>query len=54
MMPAQGSSSLSMALTAEEVRKFVLGSPIKTSVLDPLPTAVLRDVVDDCYRSSRP
>jgi len=34
-------------ITAEEVRKFILGSPIKTSVLDPLPTIVLREVVDD-------
>jgi len=34
-------------VTAEQVRKFILGSPIKTCVLDPLPTAVLREVVDD-------
>jgi len=32
---------------AEEVWKFILGSRIKTCVLDPLPTAVLRQVVDD-------
>ena len=29
-----------------EVRKFILHSPPKTCVLDPLPTSVLRDVVD--------
>jgi len=34
-------------ITAEEVRKSILGSPIKTCVLDPLPTAVLREGVDD-------
>jgi len=34
-------------VTAEEVRKFILvRSPIKTCALDPLPTAVLREVVD--------
>jgi hypothetical protein len=33
-------------VSIEEVRKFILHSPPKTCVLDPLPTSVLRDVVD--------
>jgi len=39
--------STAWRVTAEKVRKFILGSPIKTCVLDPLPTAVLRQVIDD-------
>jgi hypothetical protein len=34
-------------VTVEEVRKFVLGSPIKTCALDPLPTTVLLEVIDE-------
>jgi len=39
-------------VTAEEVWKYILGSHIKTCVLDLLPTTVLREVVDD--RSTGP
>jgi len=33
-------------LNIDDVRKIILGSPIKTSNLDPLPTSVLREMID--------
>jgi len=32
--------------TVEEVRKIIMGSPVKSCALDPIPTFLLREVID--------
>jgi len=32
--------------TVEEVHKIIMGSPVKSCALDPIPTFLLRDVID--------